>query len=87
MKIENTEIDHNYLTSDIKLQAFLRLVLPASFIGLNKTSSHRVNFVFKKSQELTDFVTGYLNRKEYLISPLLFAENIDQAKAMIHGDY
>lgn len=84
--IEKHDSD-KYLTSDIKLQAFLRLVLPDSFIGLNKTDSRRVNFVFIKSEELAEYVSGYLDRKQYLISPLSFAENIDQAKAMIHGDY
>ena len=81
------EKDQNYLTSDIKLQAFLRLMLPISFIGLNKTNSNKVNFVFKKSKELMELVNGYLIRKQYLISPLAFAENIDQGKAMIFGDY
>jgi len=79
-----------YLTSDIKVQAFLRLMLPNSFIGINKNNPNnpnKVNFVFKKNKELVDFVNGYLYRKEYLISPLAFAENIDQGKAMIHGDY
>jgi hypothetical protein len=76
-----------YLTSDLKLQAFLRLMLPGSFIGLNKTDPNRVNFVFKKSQELINFTGGYLSRKKYLLSPLSFSENIEQGKAMIYGDY
>lgn len=62
-------------------------MLPDSFIGINKTNPHKVNFVFKKSKNLTDFANGYLYRKQYLISPLSFAENIDQGKGMIHGDY
>lgn len=82
-KIENEK----YLTSDIKLQAFLRLMLPNSFVGLNKTHPHKVNFVFTRSNELTELINGYLARKQYLISPLAFAENIDQGKAMIYGDY
>ena len=84
MKIEKEE---HYLTSDIKLQAFLRLMSPASFIGINKTNPHKVNFVFKKNKELIEFVEGYLHRKQYLISPLSLAEIIDQGKAMIYGDY
>lgn len=76
-----------YLTSDIKLQAFLRLMIPDSFIGLNKTDSRKISFVFRKSNELTEFINGYLDRKQYLISPLSFAQNIDQGKAMIYGDY
>lgn len=79
--------DLYYLTSDIKLQAFLRLMLPDSFIGLNKTNPNKVNFVFKKSKKLTEFTSGYLYRKQYSISPLSFAENIEQGKAMIYGDY
>lgn len=84
MKIEK---DQFYLTSDIKLQAFLRLMTPISFVGLNKTNPHKVHFVFKKSDELTELINGYLVRKQYLISPLSFAENIEQGKAMIYGDY
>lgn len=87
MKIEKSNSHEYYLTSDIKLQAFLRLMLPESFVGLNKTNPKKVNFVFKKSKELTEFANGYLFRKEYLIAPLSFAENIDQGKAMIYGDY
>ena len=88
MKIRDENIrDQNFLTSDIKLQAFLRLMLPDSFIGLNKSNPHKVNFVFKKSNELAELINGYLNRKPYLISPLGFAENLDQGKAMIYGDY
>lgn len=83
-KIENEE---KYLTSDIKLQAFLRLMLPDSFVGINKTNPNKVNFVFLKSQQLIEYANGYLVRKEYLISPLSFAENIEQGKAMIYGDY
>ena len=88
MKIrEIKKSDEHYLTSDIKLQAFLRLMLPESFVGLNKSNIHKVNFVFKKNKELTELINGYLTRKQYLISPLAFAENIDQGKAMIYGDY
>lgn len=90
MKIRDENIrngDQYFLTSDIKLQAFLRLMLPDSFIGLNKSNPRKINFVFKKSKELTEFTNGYLYRKQYLISPLSFAENIDQGKAMIYGDY
>lgn len=78
-----------YTSSDLKLQAFLRLMLPDSFVGLNKTTQYpnKVNFVFKKSKELTEFINGYLSRKSYLISPLSFAENIDQGKGMIFGDF
>lgn len=78
-----------YTSSDLKLQAFLRLMLPDSFVGLNKTTqySNKVNFVFKKSKVLTEFINGYLSRRQYLISPLSFAENIDQGKGMIFGDF
>jgi hypothetical protein len=84
MKIEK---DQYYLTSDLKLQAFLRLMLPDAFIGLNKSNPKKVNFVFKKTNDLMEFINGYLYRKQYSISPLSFAENIDQGKAMIYGDY
>lgn len=86
MKIEKHNAD-KYLTSDIKLQAFLRLMLPDSFIGLNKTNPNKVNFIFTKSDDLEELISGYLYRKQFLISPLSFAENIDQGKAMIYGDY
>ncbi len=85
--MQQIEKEDKYITSDIKLQAFLRLMLPDSFIGLNKTNPNKVNFIFKKSKELIEFANGYLYRKQYLISPLTFAENIEQGKAMIYGDY
>lgn len=85
MKIEKS-IEH-YITSDIKLQAFLRLMLPESFIGINKTNPSKVNFVFVKDEQLIKYANGYLARKQYMISPLSFAENIEQGKAMIFGDY
>lgn len=90
MKIRNEKnhySDQHYSTTDLKLQAFLRLMLPDSFIGLNKTNPNKINFVFKKNKELIVFVNGYLCRKQYLMSPHSFAENIDQGKAMIYGDY
>lgn len=79
--------DQFYLISDLKLQAFCRLMLPDSFIGLNKTNPHKVNFVFKRNPELADLISGYLSGKKYLLSPLSFATNIEQGKAMIYGDY
>ena len=86
--MQNNDVDpRHFITSDIKLQAFLRLMLPASFVGLNRTNPHKVNFVFERTKELMEFISGYLTRKEYLISPLSFAENIDQGKSMIFGDY
>lgn len=87
MKIEQTPNQNFYKTSDLKLQAFLRLMLPHSFVGLNKSNQHKVNFLFKPSKDLTELINGYISRKEYLISPLSFADNIEQGKAMIYGDY
>lgn len=87
MKIETPSQDRTYITSDIKLQAFLRLMSPNSFIGINKSNPNKVNFVFTKDEDLINFVNGYLNRKEFVMSPLSFAENIEQGKAMIYGDY
>jgi len=87
MQIEKPTTPPLYLTSDLKMTAFLRLMLPESFVGLNKTNPHKVNFLFKPSKELTDLINGYLSRKEYLISPLSLADSIDQGKAMIYGDY
>jgi len=76
-----------YLTSDLKLQAFLRLMTPEFFIGLNKTNPNRITFVFKKTEKLIELTNGYLSRKKYLISPLSLSENIEQGKAMIYGNY
>lgn len=85
MKINNSI--ENYLTTDIKLQAFLRTIIPDSFIGFNKIDKKKVCFIFTRSDKLLEYVKGYLLRKEYLLSPMAFAENIDQGKAMIFGDY
>lgn len=87
MKIEKPTPPPFYSTSDLKIQAFLRLMLPDSFVGLNKTNPHKVNFLFKPSKELTELINGYLSRKTYHISPISFADNIEQGKAMVYGDY
>lgn len=85
--MRSNQDSEKYLTNDLKLQAFLRLMLPDSFVGINKTNPNKVSFVFIKTDELTSFVNGYLTRKQYLISPLSLSENIEQGKAMIYGDY
>lgn len=84
--MENNQ-NKNYLTNDLKLQAFLRLMLPDSFVGVNKSNPARVSFVFKQSPELGKYVEGYLAGKQFLMSPSSFATNIEQGKSMIYGDY
>lgn len=87
MKMESQKEIKYYFTSDLKLQAFLRLMLPDSFVGLNKSNPERVSFIFKDSSELSELVKGYFNGKKYTISPLSFANNLDQGKSMIYGNY
>lgn len=76
-----------YATSDLKLQAFLRLISPNSFVGVNKSNPNRVLFLFKKTNKLLKFVDGYLQGKEFKISPLNMASKIDLGKALIFGDF
>jgi hypothetical protein len=76
-----------YLTSDMKLSAFLRLMVPESFVGLNNTNPQRINFVFKQSAELRELINGYISGKQYHFSPLAFATNIEQGKQMIFGEF
>jgi len=76
-----------YKTSDLKLQAFLRLMLPDSFVGLNRENSNKITFLFQNSSNISDLSIGYLNGKKYEISPLAFANKIDEGKGMIFGDY
>lgn len=83
------DIDQNniYSTTDLKLQAFLRLKSTSSFIGINNTNPRRVIFVFRKSDELMELVNGYFQGKEYMMSPLLMANYIDQGKTLIFSEY
>ncbi len=80
-------MERYYKTSDLKVQAFLRLMLPDSFVGLNRENSNKITFLFQKSSVLSDLCIGYLNGKKYEISPLAFANKIDEGKGMIFGDY
>ena len=76
-----------YTSSDLKLQAFLRLKSPSSFIGINKSNPKRVIFVFRKSNELLKLVEDYSQGKEFLMSPLIFGNYIDDGKTLIFSDY
>jgi hypothetical protein len=76
-----------YKTSDLKLQAFLRLMLPDLFVGVNKDNSNKVVFLFKDTSAISKLSSGYLNSKKYEISPLAFANKIDEGKGLIYGDY
>lgn len=76
----------HYLTSDLKLQAFLRLMLPASFLGVDKTGdSEKLHFHFQDSTELQSLVQGYYTGQTYTLSPFQLSTLQDQGKAMIFG--
>lgn len=85
-KIKSSQ-DNTYVTSDLHLQAFLRLKVPHTFIGVNKSNPVRVTFIFKKTPEILKLVEGYLRGKEYKLSPLAFSTNIDLGKGLIFGDF
>ncbi len=76
-----------YKTSDLKLHAFLRLMLPDMFVGVNKDNSNKVEFLFKDTSAISRLSSGYLNGKKYEISPLAFSNKIDEGKGLIYGDY
>jgi len=76
-----------YRTNDLKLQAFLRLKTPNSFIGVNKTNPQRVIFLFKKTPRILKLADGYLQGQIYKLSPLAFGINIDLGKSLIFDDY
>lgn len=86
--MENKLRGENYFrTSDIKLQAFLRLVSPESFVGLNRENPQKVSFIFHKTEEISKFVMGYLSGAKYEISPKELSNLIDEGKSMIFGDF
>jgi hypothetical protein len=76
-----------YKTSDLKLQAFLRLMHPDSFVGVNRDNSNKVIFIFRVTSSISELRDGYLNGNKYEISPLAFANKIDEGKGLIYGDY
>ena len=80
------ERNNKYFCNDLKLQGFLRLMSPSSFIGIDKSDPRKVLFVFINSSELLEIVRGYFSGKEYLISPLNFGNHIDQGKDLIFGN-
>ncbi len=73
-----------YRTSDLKLQAFLRLMLPDSFAGADR-SSNRVQFQFTDSSQLQDLVRGYYTEQVFELAPFRFATLIDQGKSIVFG--
>lgn len=85
--MENKLRENYFKTSDIKLQAFLRLQSPKSFVGVNKENPQKVAFVFHRTDEINELVMGYLNGTKYEISPKEFANFIDEGKSMIFGDF
>lgn len=78
---------NKFVTSDLKLQAFLRLKVPSLFLGVDKSNPQRVLFVFQKSDELSELVRGYSQGKTYKISPLSFGNFLDEGKSLIFGNY
>ena len=84
--MEKPETEH-FLTSDLQLQAFLQLMSPELFIGINKENSKKVIFVFYKNKTIMELVNGYQHWKEYSISPKALMDSLDQGKALIFGDY
>lgn len=85
-KINKTQADL-FTTSDLKLSAFLRLMSSHSFIGINKNDTRRVLFVFQRNSEVTQLVEDYLQGKTFELSPLSFANLIDQNKQLVFGDF
>jgi len=72
--------------SDLKLSAFLRTLNPNSFQGINR-SGNKVYFLFDDTSEVSGLIDGYQLGKQFTLSPLAFSNNIDQAKALVFGDY
>lgn len=85
-KINKTQADL-FTTSDLKLSAFLRLMSSRSFVGINKSDTRRVLFVFQRTSEITQLVEDYLQGKVFELSPLNFANLIDQNKQLVFGDF
>ena len=79
-------LKNNYITHDLKLSAFLRLMLPSSFIGVNKTDIRKVSFMFIDCPEITELVRGYFSGQQYIFSPLSYGNHIDQGKDLIFGN-
>ena len=84
----NINITNNGFTSisDLKLSAFLRTLNPNSFQGVNR-SGNKVYFLFNNTSELSSLIDGYQLGKQFTFSPLAFSNNIEQAKALVFGDY
>ena len=72
--------------TDLKLSAFIRTFNPNSFQGVNRTGS-KIHFLFSNTREVADIIDGYQMGKLFTFSPLAFSNNIDQAKALVFGDY
>ena len=85
--MESKTKTNHYQVSDLKLQAFLRLMSPKSFIGVNKSSGRKVLFIFKDSTELKELANAYLRGEEFTLSPLNLGKFIDLGKSLIFENY
>ena len=80
-------VNKHYQTSDLYLQAFLRLMSPSSFSGVSKSNPRKVVFQFQNSKEIKELVDGYLKGEKFNISPQGLTTNINLGKALIFDDY
>ena len=80
MKMKTTPI------TDLKLAAFLRLMIPDGFKGINRNSNGQVTFLFQH-EEVDELVTKYLMEDAFNISPLQLGNQLDQCKRLIFQGY
>ncbi|OGM26858.1 hypothetical protein A3D00_03145 [Candidatus Woesebacteria bacterium RIFCSPHIGHO2_02_FULL_38_9] len=73
--------------SDLKLSAFIRTISPNSFQGINRNAGNKIYFLFSNTREVSEIIDGYQLGKLFTFSPLEFSNNIEQAKALVFGDY
>lgn len=72
--------------TDIKLAAFLRLMIPNGFKGIDRNPNGQVTFLFQHKQT-DELITGFLMEKPFNISPLQLGNQLDQCKRLIFQGY
>lgn len=68
---------------DIKLAAFLKLMKPENFQGIEREQHNRVAFIFDEDNELEQLASGFMRGEQFTFSPQLYGSQLDTCKNLI----
>lgn len=77
------QINEYYSTSDLSLAAAISLTIPVE--AVNRINPNKVQFLFKKSEELNKIIDGYW-RDLLKVSPSVYFNQLKTLKARIYSE-